>query len=66
MSWADPRVQTVMANAAAAFILSEKAHDFSDGIEIASNIISDGAAFGTLQDMIEFSGGSTQRIDSLA
>src|SRR5438046_7002664 len=39
MSRDDPRVQTVMANAAAAFILSEKAHDFSDGIEIASNII---------------------------
>src|SRR5213593_952455 len=49
MSRDDPRVQTVMANAAAAFILSEKAHDFSDGIEIASNIISEGAALGTLQ-----------------
>jgi len=56
----------VMANAAAAFILSEKAHDFSDGIEIARNIISDGAALGTLQDMVEFSVGSAQRIDSLA
>src|SRR5437773_8275031 len=66
MSRDDPRVQTVMANAAAAFILTEKAHDFSDGIEIASNIISEGAALGTLQDMVEFSGGSTQRIDSLA
>src|SRR6059036_2230938 len=66
MSRDDPRVQTVMANAAAAFILSEKAHDFSDGIEIASNIISDGAALGTLQDMVEFSVGSAQRIDSLA
>ena len=62
MSRDDPRVQTVMANAAAAFILSEKAHDFSDGIEIASNIISEGAGLGTLQDMVEFSGGSTQRI----
>ncbi|MBO0888268.1 anthranilate phosphoribosyltransferase [Candidatus Bathyarchaeota archaeon] len=51
----DPRVQTVIANAAAALTLAELACDFRDGVEIGTNIIKDGAAFKTLNAMIEFS-----------
>src|SRR6266581_1943749 len=62
----DPRVQTVLANAAAALVLSERAHDFREGIEIGTNTIKDGLAIKTLHNLVEFSGGSTQRAKVLA
>src|SRR5213594_2097951 len=62
----DPRVQTVLANAAAALVLSERAHDFREGIEIGTNTIKDGLALKTLHNLVEFSGGSTQRAKVLA
>ena len=51
----DPRVQTVIANAAAALILAERAHDFREGVEIGTNIIKDGAGLKTMNTLIEFS-----------
>ncbi len=62
----DPRVQMVVANAAAGLILCEKAKDFKEGIEIGFGVLRDGKAFKTLYDLIEFSGGSTQRLKSIS
>jgi anthranilate phosphoribosyltransferase len=62
----DPRVQTVLANAAAALVLSERAHDFREGIEIGTNTLKEGLALKTLYNLVEFSGGSTQRMKGLA
>ena len=57
----DPRVQTVLANAAAALILSEDAEDFREGIEIGTNVLADGAAWKTLNALVEFSHKTTKR-----
>ncbi len=62
----DPRVRMVVANAAAGLILCEKAKDFKEGIEIGLGVLRDGKAFKTLYDLIEFSGGSTQRLKSIS
>src|SRR5229473_3217912 len=62
----DPRVQIVLANAAAGLVLCEKAENFRDGAEIASNAVSDGKPFRTLYHLVEFSGGDTQRLKSMA
>jgi len=55
LSEEDPRVQTVLANAAAALILAERAHDFREGVEIGTNVIKDGAGLKTMNALIEFS-----------
>ena len=62
----DPRVQMVLANAAAGLVLCEKAGDFREGVEIASKVVSDGKPFLTLHQLVEFSGGDTQRLKRMA
>src|SRR6266571_3158709 len=62
----DPRVQMVLANAAAGLVLCERAHSVREGIEIASKVVSDGKPFQTLYQLVEFSGGDTQRLNNLA
>ena len=62
----DPRVQMVLANAAAGLVLSEKAQDLKEGIEIGTNLLKDGRPFKTLYSMVEFSGGNTGRLKTLA
>ncbi len=62
----DPRVQMVLANAAAGLVLCEKAQDFKEGVEIGCNVLSKGGAFDKLCRLIEFSGGSSARLKSLA
>src|SRR2546425_536757 len=62
----DPRVQMVLANAAAGLVLCERAKNFRDGVEIASKVVSDGKPFRTLHQLVEFSGGDTQRLKSMA
>ena len=62
----DPRVQMVLANAAAGLVLCEKAQDFKEGVEIGGNVLSKGGAFDKLCRLIEFSGGSSARLKSLA
>lgn len=61
----DPRVHTVLANAAAALVLSEKAHDLREGIEISRNILKEAGALKVLFELIEFSGGKIQRAKTL-
>jgi anthranilate phosphoribosyltransferase len=62
----DPRVQMVLANAAAGLVLCEKAENFREGVEIASKVVSDGKPFRTLHQLVEFSGGDTQRLKNMA
>src|SRR5437870_1709108 len=62
----DPRVQMVLANAAAGLVLCERAENFREGVEIASKVVSDGKPFQTLYQLVEFSGGDTQRLKDLA
>jgi anthranilate phosphoribosyltransferase len=62
----DPRVQMVLANAAAGLVLCEKAENFREGVEIASKVVSDGKPFRTLLQLVEFSGGDTQRLKNMA
>lgn len=61
----DPRTQMVIANAAAGLVLCEKAQDFQEGIQIGTNLLKEGKPFKKLRNMIEFSGGNTQRLKSL-
>jgi anthranilate phosphoribosyltransferase len=62
----DPRVQMVLANTAAGLVLCERAATLREGVEIASNIVSDGKPFQTLIRLVELSGGDAQRLKSLA
>src|SRR5207245_538354 len=62
----DPRVQMVLANAAAGLVLCERAENFREGVEIASKVVSDGKPFQTLYQLVEFSGGDTHRLKNLA
>jgi anthranilate phosphoribosyltransferase len=61
----DPRVQIVLANSAAALVVSERAHDLRDGVEMGANIIEDGSGLTVLQDLVEFSDGNVQRLKDL-
>ena len=56
----------VLANAAAGLVLCEKAENFRDGAEIASNAVSDEKPFRILHQLVEFSGGDTQRLKRMA
>lgn len=62
----DPRLQIVLANAAAGLMLCQKVKDWKDGMEMAAKSVSDGEAFRKLRNMIQFSGGDPERLDSLA
>jgi anthranilate phosphoribosyltransferase len=62
----DPRVQMVLANAAAGLVLCERAENFREGVEIASRVVSDGEPFRILHQLIELSGGDTQRLRNMA
>jgi len=62
----DPRLQIVLANPAAGLILCQKVKDWKDGMEMAAKSVSDGEAFRKLRNMIQFSGGDPERLDSLA
>jgi anthranilate phosphoribosyltransferase len=62
----DPRTRMVLANAAAGLLLCEKVKELRDGIELAEKSIVDGAAFKKLHDLILFSGGSADQLESMA
>ena len=61
----NPRVQMVLANAAAGLVLCEKARTFREGVELAGRIVSDGVPFQTLRLLVEFSGGNSQRLSRM-
>src|SRR5216117_2565789 len=62
----DPRLQMVLANAAAGLVLCDKVETFREGVVIASKVVHDGKPFQTLYHLVEFSGGDTHRLKSLA
>ena len=62
----DPRVEIVLANAAAGLVLCEAVHDMRSGVELALNEINEGKGFRILRELIELSGGDTKRLESLA
>ncbi|HWO00220.1 MAG TPA: anthranilate phosphoribosyltransferase [Blastocatellia bacterium] len=49
-----PRRDVVLLNAAAAFVASSKAADFTEGVELARESIDSGKSLGKLQRLIEF------------
>ena len=61
----DPRVEMVLANAAAGLVLCERAKSFSDGVEIASKAVSDGVPLQILRLLVQFSGGDVRRINNI-
>ncbi len=61
----DPRVQIVLANSAAALVVSERARSLKEGVEIGANIIEERSGLVSLEKMVEFSGGNTQHLREL-
>ena len=61
----DPRVQIVVANAAAGLVLCEKALDMRSGVELAIKEVEDGNGLGILRQLIEMSGGDLKRLESM-
>jgi anthranilate phosphoribosyltransferase len=61
----DPRVQIVVANAAAGLVLCEEADDMRSGVELALKVVKDGRGFGILRQLIELSGGDPERLENM-
>jgi anthranilate phosphoribosyltransferase len=61
----DPRLQIVLANAAAALFLCGKAKGLRDGMELAAKSVADKAAYRKLHDLISLSGGNVESLESL-
>jgi anthranilate phosphoribosyltransferase len=61
----DPRVQIVLANSAAALVVSQRAHDLKEGVEIGANTIEEGSGLMILEELVEFSGGNVQHLRDL-
>ncbi len=61
----DARVQMVLVNAAAGLQLCERSSGLKEGMEIAYNTIEEGTALEKLRDLVEFSGGNPERLESL-
>lgn len=52
-----PRFETVIMNAAAAFVVAGKAKDFEEGVQAARDSIESGKALAKLQEFVEATGG---------
>ncbi len=63
LKMSDPRVQMVLANTAAGLVLARRATSLREGVEIASATVNDGLPLQKLRELIEFSGGNSERID---
>src|SRR5262249_13548 len=61
----DPRLQIVLANAAAALFLCGKVNGLRDGMELAAKSVADKAAYEKLHDLITLSGGNVEFLESL-
>jgi anthranilate phosphoribosyltransferase len=62
----DPRVQIVVANAAAGLVLCEAAEDMRTGVELALNAVENGKGLRILRQLIELSGGNPERLEIMA
>ncbi len=61
----DPRLQIVLANAAAVLSLCGKVKGLRDGMELAAKSVADKAAYRKLHDLITLSGGNVESLESL-
>lgn len=61
----DPRVQMVLANAAAGLVLCERVKSLREGVDMASRFVSDGIPFQTLRRLVQFSGGDSQKLNRM-
>ncbi len=62
----DPRLQIVLANAAAALFLCGIVSELRDGMELAAKSVADGSAYGKLRELITFSGGDVELLKGLS
>jgi len=61
----DPKRAIVLLNAAAGIVVGGKAESFEEGLELAAQSIENGAAYGKLVSLIEFTGGNLSRLEEL-
>jgi anthranilate phosphoribosyltransferase len=59
------RLQMVLANAAAAILVGEKADDLSSGVEAAYESISSGKAYEKLKQLVEYTNGNETKLERL-
>lgn len=59
------RRQMVLANAAAAIVVGEKADDLASGVEAADASITSGKAYGKLKQLIEFTKGDDSKLERI-
>ena len=59
------RLNTVLMNASLALKSANITNDFQEGVSIAKNILESGKAFETLERLIEVSGGTLNKLNSL-
>jgi anthranilate phosphoribosyltransferase len=62
----DPRVQIVAANAAAGLVLCEAAEDMRTGVQLALNVVENGKGLRILRQLIELSGGNSERLEIMS
>ncbi|MBM3897454.1 MAG: anthranilate phosphoribosyltransferase [Thaumarchaeota archaeon] len=59
----DAKVQAVIANAAAGFVVAKKAKDLKEGVQIARDTLSSGKCIDKLKSMISFTKGDVSKIE---
>ena len=59
------RLQIVLANAAAAIVVGEKAEDIASGIDVARETITSGKAYEKLKQLIEFTNGDDSKLERI-
>ena len=59
----DPKMQAVMANAAAGFVVAQKAKDLKEGVQMARETIGSGKCIDKLKAMILFTRGDVSKIE---
>jgi anthranilate phosphoribosyltransferase len=62
----DPRLQIVLANAAAGLVLCDSVQNIKDGVEKSYQVVSDGLPFKILQDLIVFSKQPSNKLQEFA
>jgi len=61
----EPKLEIVLVNAAAGIMVGGKAEDFHEGVDLARESISNGAAYMKLEALIKASGGSLVKLEEL-
>jgi anthranilate phosphoribosyltransferase len=59
----DPKTEMVLVNSAAGIIVGGKAGSFDEAMQLAKKSIVSGVAYGKLEALIRFSGGSLQKLE---